>query len=251
MLFSRGAGPLVSVLLPTRNRSQWLVEAVDSLHSLAADKSSFEIVFKVDVDDEKSLETTMNIGRMIPSKIYLSSRGNGYADMHKWFNTMVRMSEGDWILLFNDDARMNTQNWDAVLASANTDGTWHGNHDVCVISAYTIERQGFDGDKEIWARRNYSTEFLFIRRKVIDILGHLSLGPHTDNWLWTVFSAVGSAYHAPLEVRHMQGDQWGNDSVWVEGQEVRKQTANEFHTIEAVEQRLIDAGKLLAYLKGN
>ena len=64
MILKRGRGPLVSILIPTRGRSSSLCVAIDSLYSLAFDKSSIEFLLKVDDDDVETIETIKRLSRV-------------------------------------------------------------------------------------------------------------------------------------------------------------------------------------------
>lgn len=189
--FPRGKGPLVSVLLPTRDRIKGLCTALDSLHSLAKVKE-VEYILKIDDDDKETLEVYNNLKSVIPIKALISSQGNGYKDYHLWINEMCKMAKGDWLYMFNDDATMTCNNWDVYLYAMDfvPEATWHGCPDVCMLITPTKERPE-------------SYEMAFLRKNVVDILGHYSLNPHCDNWMATVMCFISSAFRLePVVVTH-------------------------------------------------
>lgn len=233
-MFKRGSGPLVSVLIPTRGRRQWLFEAVDSVHSLAKDPSLIEYIFKVDCDDTEAIEAACKLSTVLPCKTLLSVRGNGYHDMHHWVNDMSRLALGDWIFLFNDDARMKTPDWDQILLNVEIRSTiWHGNDDVCLLIAPTIDRPG-------------CTEFFFLRRKVVDVLGHLSLSPHNDHWIYTVTAAAQSAFHVPIDIEHLSGV--ATDLTRQESKLAYETTLPTFLSREAIVNKSTDIVKLIEHI---
>lgn len=94
--FPRGNGPLVSILLPTRGRVQGLLTAIDSLYSLANNKSNLEFIFKADDDDKETINIIHKISELIPNcKSIVSPRGRGYMDLHIWINQMCSVATGD------------------------------------------------------------------------------------------------------------------------------------------------------------
>jgi hypothetical protein len=109
----RGAGPLVSVLIPSRGRLSGLLQAIDSLWSLAEDKSLVEFLIKIDDDDHETIDGVMALRERTAGVLALSAmvspRGNGYRDLHHWVNSLAAQACGDWLFVFNDDSKMATQ----------------------------------------------------------------------------------------------------------------------------------------------
>ncbi len=237
-LFKRGSGPLISVLLPTRGRPQGLCESLDSLHSLAGWKTSMEFLLKVDDDDPATLDAARKIGAVLAPgqmRIFSSPRGRGYADIHHWTNELARQALGDWLLIWNDDALMAMEKWDQMIASADADGLWHGLDEICLFAAQTLGRV-------------LSTEFLFVRRDIPRILGHLSLSPNSDNWIYSVLRFIGSAYFAPVGVKHNQDT---DDAVRDDSLAIRTHSAVDLNSIPNTRARLRDVDVLLRYIETN
>lgn len=234
-LIPRGPGPLVSILLPTRGRPGHLYHAVDSLYSLAKDKGNLEFIFKADTDDPETIDAVEKLA-VIPGlkvKNIISPRGNGYFDMHHWVNDMARQATGDWLLLFNDDARMTTQDWDTALMHIGTGMPWFGIADVCLIMAQTIGRP-------------FANEFIILRRKTFEILGHISLSPHNDNWIYGVMEFLRVRLTAPIHIEHLSekiGDAIRESTV-----EAYKTTTISLNSIESKGLQLEDVAKLYNYL---
>ena len=187
LFFPRGPGPLVSVLLPTRKRPDWLKESVASLIDKAVEPSRVEFIIKVDDDDPESFDVATQLmqrhrdqnGGSIQT--ISTPRGGAYLDMHLWATEMAKLATGDWLYLWNDDARMTVNQWDHILlfASIHQTATWHGCPDICALLTHSIELP--------WA-----TEFMFLRRKVFELLGHYSLSPHNDTYVYRMLSFISS-----------------------------------------------------------
>lgn len=233
--FPRGPGPLCTVLLPTRGRPKMLCESIDSLHSLAKDKTLVEFILKIDDDDSATLEILPRLSALLPLKAIVSPRGNGYHDIHNWVNQMSSLAKGDWLLLWNDDARMKTDGWDQTLMTGNAFGLWHGVTDVCLLCARTIGREN-------------ANEFVILRRATFELLGHFSRSPHTDNWLWNLMSFVNSAFTCPIEVDHLSAEI--DDDVRRGSQDAYKTTIHTLNSVDAVQLRLNDAQRLVDYIRG-
>lgn len=182
--FPRGPGPLLSVLLPTRGRPEKLKAAVASCFDTADDPANVEVRIRVDDDDEATVGTAFALEREYGlHRVRVGSkgpRGNGYLDIHLWLGELAKAACGDWLLLFNDDATFSQKGWDTVLLNA-VIPTWHAApHDVTMLIA---ETNGYAP----------SNEFVLIRRKTYEILGHVCGSCYGDNWLLSVMGAVHSA----------------------------------------------------------
>jgi 2-polyprenyl-3-methyl-5-hydroxy-6-metoxy-1,4-benzoquinol methylase len=230
--------PLVSVLIPTRGRPAQLCQAISSIYDLAQDKSLVEFILKIDDDDLETIECAKNLASALPLKAIVSPRGNGYHDMHTWVNTMSEAATGDWLFLFNDDARMATPDWDQLvlklsLAAVN----WHGVKDVCCIPIPT-------------AGSEYAEEFMFLRRKVTTILGHYSLIPHNDTWIKTLMRMVNSSFFFDgIVVNHLVKET--DDVIRKEGLPARQTTQ---YTVDGAAynvKKLEDALALQKYIDAN
>lgn len=233
--FPRGNGPLISVLMPTRGRPGHLLEAVDSMWSLAIDKS-IEFVFRADDDDEETLKVLKLLEDVVPCKMLIGPRGGGYHDMHHMVNEMSAAAEGDWLFLANDDCRMQTVGWDLVVALVGTSKPWPGIYDVCLLMFRTVNRP-------------FANEFPLLRRKTFEILGHFSKSQHNDTWIHTVcHSVLGVCLYTPVFVRHLS-DTIG-DKTRQESEAAYATTIHTLTSFEGKRNRIADMIRLLDYMEG-
>jgi len=227
----RRGKPLVSVLLPTRGRPQLLYGAMESILSMAVDPDWIEIIVKVDEDDQATRDILPRICQMGRTfRAWTSPRGRGYYDMHLWIDAMCKAAQGDWLFLFNDDARILTPAWDLLLfasAEGRLDDTYLH---ICDV----VSRPGF-------------TEFFFVRRKVFEILGHLSLSPHVDTWLVTIMQMVERATRCNIRIEHFNERLY--DATALERTEVCKQTSLALTSPGSVRLKMADAQRLLEYIE--
>ena len=101
----------LSIMLPTRGRVQKLDRAITSLRKNAQDPLCVEIIFRCDLDDEK----TQKYLREKDEKFLVGPREKGYASLPKFMNQCAEASSGDVIVMFNDDAIVETVDWDVLL----------------------------------------------------------------------------------------------------------------------------------------
>lgn len=234
MEFPRGPGPLVSVLLPTRGRPGWLAQSVDSLFSLAKEKNWLEFLFRADSDDTDTIQLCSKMVALLPnSKLLVAERGWGFKGMHFMINDLSAMARGDWLLIWNDDCLMRTQDWDWILAYSRAP-SWHGCPDVFMLNLPSLGRPDCN-------------EFMFLRREVTRILGHWSLSPHNDNWIHRVMSAINCVAVCPfIGVEHFS-DKIG-DLTRQESEAAYRETSYSLNGPTALRALLYDSWKLLDYL---
>lgn len=102
---------MISILLPTRGRQRDLKQNLGLLHKFAADRSTYEVLIRCDRDDEETQ-------RLLPELDYdlaLVGEHRGYKGLHTYLNEMSAVARGEWLMLYGDDLRMQTQEWDRVL----------------------------------------------------------------------------------------------------------------------------------------
>ena len=110
----------ISILLPTRGRSDALMRSLASLHDLATDFSSIEILFGMDNNDAVGLENMLH--HVIPwiekyniqHKIVIFEP-MGYHNLHRYLNGLAESARSPWLFFWNDDAIMRTQGWDTYI----------------------------------------------------------------------------------------------------------------------------------------
>ena len=109
--------PKISILLPTRKRTEAVIKSVGSLLSTAKDPSQIEILVAYDDDDDESKEffsTTWHpfVEQCSTTTKVFESERHGYLRLYKYVNMLGTQASGDWIMFWNDDALMLTDNWD-------------------------------------------------------------------------------------------------------------------------------------------
>lgn len=107
----------ISVLLPTRGRSETAHKSLLTLAEHADDLSNFELLVAVDSDDQESINYFTNVvtpdfeQRGIDLTVFVTPRW-GYGRLNEYINFLASASKGAWIIFWNDDALMESDGWD-------------------------------------------------------------------------------------------------------------------------------------------
>lgn len=178
----------VSFLIPTRRRTRYLDKLIKSIVEKSSKKRDFEILFKVDNDDQETLSFFLNYSNEELKKYFkcfVTPRGNGYADIHKYTNFLCEYSSGEWLFIFNDDCLMETDNWDDLINDLNIDGL----KEPCVL-----EPCGYsDGPP---------CTFPIISRKWYEITERFSGCMYNDGWTEYIGRKLDILKHVDITVDH-------------------------------------------------
>lgn len=107
----------VAVLLPTRSRTHALTTSVTSIVEKASCPDQIQIIFGFDNDDQIGLDHfTQNIQSWLDERDIayeaLAFDSMGYAGLNRYYNTLAKSADADWLFVWNDDAVMDTSGWD-------------------------------------------------------------------------------------------------------------------------------------------
>lgn len=112
----------ISILLPTRDRPEILMDSLESLVNNADDNSRIEYLLAVDDDDKKTIDFINNFmlswfeERDIDLTVFAMPRV-GYGRLNEYVNFLGANSAGAWLVFWNDDAKMVSKGWDTEIAS--------------------------------------------------------------------------------------------------------------------------------------
>lgn len=189
--------PKISILLPTRKRTEAVIKSIGSLLANAADTSRIEILVAYDNDDEESRQFFAEtwypyIGQCdATSKVFETERF-GYLRLYKYVNFLAEQASGDWIMFWNDDALMLTENWDDEIVAHDD---WFGLLRMpCVTMNHPFAL------------------FPIIPREWLDLFGCVSPVNHSDWWIYNVTAPVGRLMNIPVQVYHDRADVTGNNN---------------------------------------
>ena len=106
---------VVSVMFPTRGRPHLLARSITSLLDHAANSDDVEILLGIDSDDRVTLDLLPTLPRNVRGVI-LPPLGYKGA-LLEYFNRLSAIATGKWLMVWNDDALMQTYGWDSLIAA--------------------------------------------------------------------------------------------------------------------------------------
>jgi hypothetical protein len=111
----------IAVLLPTRSRTDALTTSVASIINLAHDISRIQLIFGLDNDDRIGLDHFTKVIQPMLDKCGVSYEAQafesmGYAGLNRYYNHLAKSTSADWLFVWNDDAVMETKEWDRIIA---------------------------------------------------------------------------------------------------------------------------------------
>jgi hypothetical protein len=195
--------PKISILLPTRKRTQAVVTSIGSLLANAADTSRIEILVAYDNDDDESrtffeeVWTPFLAQCQATTKVFETERF-GYLKLNRYVNFLAEQATGDWIMFWNDDALMLTENWDNHIVA--NDG-WFGLLRMpCVTMNHPFAL------------------FPIVPREWVKLFGTVSPVTHSDWWIYNVTKPLDLVKDIPVQVYHDRADVTGgnNDETFKE-----------------------------------
>lgn len=189
--------PFVSVLLPTRKRTAMVEKSIKSVLDLSSDPSRIQISIAYDEDDAESIEyfNSHQWGNFISfynaTQVSIQCPQWGYDGLHNYYNLMAEKTQGKWLLAWNDDAYMLTQDWDQQLQ----------------------EVQDFQGMVHMECTTFPKlTLFPLIPRTWVDLFGCITGGPHIDSWIQEINRASRTVKKINALILHDRFSETGNNN---------------------------------------
>jgi hypothetical protein len=215
---------LVSILIPTRNRFDSLLEAIGSITKNTKCMGKIEIIVRFDNDDGYSLSRIDELPTdKIDINVMIGERYK-YIELYKYVNEMCKETKGEFILWFNDDCVIETKNWDDI------------------VSKYVGQIICFYPDNKGTGSGNI---FPMISREIYEVLGHFSLSQQVDTWQHSVCSKAGiqRKFKNLVFIHNREQDYVSDDN--------RKEILKKTHKVwrNTKKNRLEDAKKIREYIK--
>lgn len=226
----------ISVLLPTRGRTQSLQTAVMSLIDLSEKPEDIEILVAFDEDDKESYDFFKK-----NTEPLISARGTsytcfeferlGYLRLNEYINALAAESQGRWLMFWSDDAIMETPGWDKIISDID---------DFKVLRIPTHNHHPY-------------AIFPIVPREWYQLFGYVSDHQLTDSWCSQVAYLVDIMHNVDIKVTHDRADLTGNNDdetyanrPYLEGQ---PEDPRDFNHKSRRIQRFEDAKKIYLYLK--
>ena len=187
---------VISVLLPTRGRTDVLRKSLDSLVSKAKNPERIEILFGVDEDDLATIDYIKEEIAEDLKKVGIEARASifkplGYENLHIYVNTLAGAATGDWMFFWNDDCLMVSEGWDEVIDQYNGQFKLLGPKDNHAGHPYAI--------------------LPIVPKDWFILMGHLSQNPQNDAWLSHIAYMLDIFERIDFEFIHDRADITGNN----------------------------------------
>lgn len=229
----------ISILVPTRARTDALSRSVFSLFDLANNPKQVELVIGIDRDDEIGINHYKNV-----IKPELESRGVKttallfepltYLNLNVYFNTLAEKSSGDWLIAWCDDGIMQTQGWDDRI------NEYTGEFKLLKVHTH---------NEHPWSI------FPIVPRDWYELMGHLSRHQLIDTWTSMIAYFLNIMQIIEVDVLHDRSDLTGNnDDSNFNSENKRYLEGNpsdprDFYHPSFVNQRLADTETIAQYMK--
>ncbi len=157
----------LAILLPTRGRTHALDRSVRTLIDNAHNMDNVQIMFGFDRDDDVGLthfKSSLQPELDQRGVDYVAVQFNplGYININRYGNILAQHANADWYMFWNDDAIMETPEWDRII------GERTGEFKLLAVHTHNDHP--------------YSI-FPIVPAEWMDILGHLSPHQMIDAWL--------------------------------------------------------------------
>lgn len=173
---------MISILLPSRGRPKALAETIAGLLQLADKPSTIQVLVAADPDDTATQTATLPH----QARVWTAPERYGYARLHEYVNRLAEQTSGDWLMLWNDDARILTTGWDMIVHGQAPAVLWPHSNDIATCNTFPI-----------WPRA------------WTDHLGHVSLSPHCDSWIQYLGQTLGRHERVAVDILHDRADLTG------------------------------------------
>lgn len=195
--------------------------AKKALESLGA--GDYEVLICIDEDDPYIKNyyelTTDNISLTVVNRY-------GYGALHEYYNQLSELANGDWLMLFNDDATIETAGWVDIISKYN--------HQIPQVL-------------NPW-NQNGDNLFPIISRKWYEIVGHFSLSTHADSWVQQIGQRLEIQVYIPgIKISH-QGEDL-HDQTHTEVKQIVRETSANYRRMEDL--RIKDANKIKEWIDEN
>ena len=227
----------IAMLLATRGRTESLGRSIKSLVELADDIGRVQIMFAFDNDDDVGFTYFTNelqpwMDEHNVNYTAMKFERMGYINLHKYNNAMAKQTDSDWLVIWNDDAVMQTQGWDSVIVG------YTGQFKLLSFCTHNMHP--------------YSI-FPIVPRTWYDLLGYISPHPTQDGWVSQQAYMLDIYQRIDVNVLHDRFDLTGNnnDDIFVNRPMLEGDPSHpmDFHSREMLDLRHLDCAKLATYMR--
>jgi hypothetical protein len=186
----------ISVLLPTRGRTDALKRSVLTLLETAADPRSVEILLAFDEDDTDSVQyfqdhVVHKIDDLAATYVAVQTPRLGYVRLNEYVNLLAGHAQGRWFMFWNDDAVMQSRAWDDRIRA-------HDGH-------FRVLRMPTH-------REHPYAIFPILPRDWYELFGYISDHQISDAWVSQIAYMLDIMHNIDVVVVHDRHDLTGNNA---------------------------------------
>lgn len=110
---------LLTTLIPSYKRPQYLVRAIESWRKTAADPSCHEVIVRLSDKDPWKRDTLEYLQTEFANcRVFVGPHMRGYVDTGVFFTEMIQHARGEWFNIWDDDMTIEGDRWDEKLRAA-------------------------------------------------------------------------------------------------------------------------------------
>jgi len=239
--------PIVSILIPTKNRVNKLKVSLDTLFETCYNKCNFEVLCGVDNDDFETINFLNEYIINHPNIKYFLFKNGGYKNVYKIQNYLAFQASGHFIFPYADDSEILSYNWDLVLKE-------HNNKFLVfnpLIKSLKHYVRNIDQNIPGYVWFGYP----IFPKKLVDITGRISNNTATDSWISELVYNAQIPYiqEDNIIIEHYRFDETKNESdidlLYYEVVNDRDFVSSDFHSEYQIQERIKDIEKLKSYIK--
>lgn len=209
--------PVISMLVPSRNRSHLIDETLHSFLDMADDPSRIEIMVRLHASDADSLRWAVET--KLPVRVVIGDDADGYRSISNFVNCLAAMARGSWFGLWSDENRIQTKGWDTLVSA-------HDARECHILYARVLNNSG--------------QIIPFISRRLYEVLGHAGQTAHCDCYLNSLGQLADVVDYLPIETKMGPNARVAERDIWATWREYRGEECARLFDIDKI--------KLGAYL---
>lgn len=226
----------IAVLLPTRGRTDSLTHSVTSIVEKSADPDQLQLLFAFDNDDQIGLDHFATVIQpwLDDQEVDYQAMGfesMGYVGLNRYYNELAKSADADWLFVWNDDATMDTVNWDNVVRTFDDQ--------FCVLKVHTHNEHPY-------------SIFPIVPKQWVDLLGVLSRHQMIDAEISQNAYMLDVMQIADITVTHDQSELTGKQDATSARKyrfEGNPNDPRDFHFKDIVFARINDCRTLSAHMQ--
>ena len=221
----------IGVLLPTRGRTDALTRSIFSLINRTKNINDIKLMIGFDEDDAVGTKHFIDniqpeLDRRNVNYQAILFEPIGYIRLNEYVNELARQCNAKWYMFWNDDAMMDTTNWDEFIAPRD---------DFKILAVHTHREHPY-------------SIFPIVPKEWLDVFGYLSAHQMSDAWISQMAYMLDIMERIDVWVTHDRYDLTGNnhDETFKQRPQLEGNPSNpqDFHSDYWHNRRIADCEKL-------